>query len=383
MKSSLIIQKNKAQYVLSLIILTMSLIWIAVALRSHSNNATHFNFKEYEKKYYESQWAIPNSKKPISDETLYTYAGYKYINGTNPILINPEAPPLGKYLIGLSILLFNSQETINILVGLFCLVLIYKIIFTVTSSVFYSIIGVFFTSINTLFIDQLIHTPQLEIFQLLFILLIFICVIQYQKNKNVSWIIYIGILLGCFFSIKAFFLHFSLALLWLGIYFFTLNKSKNKKNLFSFVIIITIALIVFTLTYFNYFFHNGTLRGFLGVQKWIMLFYQDSKIETLKIMGGYISLIFFNKWRFWSNGYPLISYDSWSILWPFIYILGIYSVYILKKHQLLLSIISFIGAYSLFLFFIPVFPRYLLLLFIPLTIVGTVFLHSKTSLNKL
>lgn len=376
-------QKSNIVFMLSLIILLSSILWIAIVFFSQSTNSHIFNLKEFEKKYYESQWSIPNSKKPISDETLYTYAGYKYITGTNPILVNPEAPPLGKYIIGLSILLFNQQSILNIVAGLFCLVFIYLIIYVITSSIFYSSIGVFLTSINTLFIDQLIHTPQLEIFQLFFLLLIFICLIQYQKKTNILWIIYTGILLGCFFSIKAFILHFTLVSIWIGIYFFRLSKSKNTNTIFKFGGVMSIALIIFSFTYFSYFFHNGTLRGFLGVQKWIMLFYHDSKIETLKILGGYIPLIFFNKWRFWSNGYPLISYDSWSILWPFIYTSGMYSIFILRRNQLLLSIISFIGAYSLFLFFVPIFPRYLLLLFVPLIIVGVTFLHTKTISFKL
>jgi len=378
MKSSFYMQKSNIVFMLSLIILLSSILWIAIVFFSQSTNSHIFNLKEFEKKYYESQWSIPNSKKPISDETLYTYAGYKYITGTNPILVNPEAPPLGKYIIGLSILLFNQQSILNIVAGLFCLVFIYLIIYVITSSIFYSSIGVFLTSINTLFIDQLIHTPQLEIFQLFFLLAIFICLIQYQRKKQIIWLISTGMLLGCFFSIKAFILHFFLAILWFGIYFFSQNKLTYKKNVVKLGFVLLIAMAVFAATYLGYFFHGGTLRGFLGVQKWIALFYQDSQIDKIKLLGSYIPLIFVNKWRFWSKGYPFISYSSWSVWWPILYMMGIYSLYIFRKNKLLWLFISFVIAYSLFLFFIPIFPRYLLLLFVPLTIISTIFLHTKT-----
>jgi len=378
MKNRFPIQNKKIIFILSFIILFVCLLWTMLIIFSQSNRLNKFDSKKYEKKYYESQWAVPNSQKPISDETLYTYAGYKYITGTNPILVNPEAPPLGKYLIGLSIIFFNNQSVINIIIGIACLALVYHIIYLITSSFFYSSLGVFFTSINTLFTDQLIHTPQLEIFQLFFLLLITICLMQYQKKKYTLLLLFVGILLGCFFSIKAFILHLLLATIWLCLYFISLNKAINKKVILSIGFVFSIAFIIFTTSYFNYFLQNGTLRGFLGVQKWITLFYHDSKINIFKILGSYIPLILFNKWRFWSEGYPLTSYSSWSILWPIIYIFGIYSTLMLKQNQLTRSLILFVGTYSLFLFFIPVFPRYLLLLFVPLTILSTVFLYTIT-----
>lgn len=67
-----------------------------------------YDHQIFKQRYLNSQWVIPNSKKTISDEDLYIYAGNEYIRGTSPILINPEILPLPKYLIGLITVLFGN-----------------------------------------------------------------------------------------------------------------------------------------------------------------------------------------------------------------------------------------------------------------------------------
>jgi len=126
-----------------------------------------FNFSQFEKKYYSSQWAIPHSKNVISDEDLYAYAGFKYIKGLNPIHLAPEVPPLGKYLIGASIYLFNNQRVASLIFTLLSLAVIYHLIYFSTKSNFASSLGVLLTTLNTLFTDQIIHSPQLDIFQII------------------------------------------------------------------------------------------------------------------------------------------------------------------------------------------------------------------------
>ncbi|MCX7955575.1 MAG: hypothetical protein N2593_00475, partial [Patescibacteria group bacterium] len=80
-----------------------------------------FNYQKYEKKYFNSQWIIPQSKNPIGDDILYTYVGVKYLQGTDPSLINPEHPPLGKNLIGLFSLYLKNEYFFSIFSGLFAL----------------------------------------------------------------------------------------------------------------------------------------------------------------------------------------------------------------------------------------------------------------------
>ncbi len=365
--------------VLSFLLILASLIYLFITVISNNNiYLTKFDAAKYEKKYYQSQWSIPNSKTPISDEELYSYAGYRYINGLNPILLNPEAPPLGKYLIGLSIILFKNQNIIPLIVNLASLLIIFLIVLIATSSTFSGSLAVFLTVINTLFIDQLIHPSQLEGFQLFFLLLFLLFFWLHQQKRKYLFLIMSSITLGCFITTKAFVLHFLLINLMLLFFYWQKKASLITKSIELFVTNL-VALATFILIYIQYFINSGTFRGFLGTQKWIFMFYRQSGIQTTKILGSYLSLTFLNQWRFWSEGYPFIKYESWSILWPIIFILGIYSLIKLikikdnKLTNLKLILGSFVLSYNLFLFSIPIFPRYLLLLFIPLNILISIY----------
>ena len=62
----------------------------------------------WQERFDTSQWRLPLSKRIIGDDGLYLHVGNQLIKGADPTLLNPEHPPLAKYLIGFSILLFNN-----------------------------------------------------------------------------------------------------------------------------------------------------------------------------------------------------------------------------------------------------------------------------------
>lgn len=361
-------QKNKLFNLIGIFLLFISFIYASfIVYHNKTLYLTKFDVNKFKSAYERSQWRVPNSINPISDETLYAYAGYRYIQGENPILINPEAPPLGKYLIGLSIQLFGNERVINVITGYICLILIFFITYYLTQSLFSSSSAVFLTSINTLFIDQLIHNPQLEIIQLFFLLLFIFFLITYEKKGNIVYVLLSGISLGFFFSIKAFIYHALLIFLTFSLYIMLnslMIKRKNHiKRYLPILILFFVSFVTYMITYFGYFLHNGTLRGFFGVQKWIFLFYKSSGIDISKTIGSYLSLIFINRWRFWTSDYPLIPYQDWSILWPFVFVFGCLSSFKLILNKSYIILISFFVAYNIFLLFTPLYPRYLLLLF--------------------
>ena len=345
-----------------------------------------FNHKIYEKQYNESQWVIPHSKKPISDETLYSYAGYRYIEGLNPILLNPETPPLGKYLIGLSIKFFNNQRVISLSFALLSLAVLFYLVYTSTASHIQASFAVLLTSTHSLFIDQIIHSPQLDIFQLFFLLILILFFTIYGRTRRFIYLILTGISFGAFVSIKFFLMYYAIVNASFML-FYLLKKERIKKAFLEFCVINLGVFFIYTLTYFQYFILGGTIRSFLGVQKWIALFYYASTIPTVKLIGNYLSLIFFNRWRFWTADFPVIKYQYWSIFWPIIFVLGITSAYKLLKdkkgqrNNLVLLLLSFLIVYNIFLFITPIYPRYLLLLFVPFNILIAIyfgqFFHRK------
>ena len=70
------------------------------------------SFSSLEKNFLDSQYVNKHPKGWIPDEIAFSYAGGKLIKGTSPILVVPDAPPLGKYIIGLSTVLFNNDSVV-------------------------------------------------------------------------------------------------------------------------------------------------------------------------------------------------------------------------------------------------------------------------------
>src|SRR3989344_5051910 len=83
-------------------------------------------FPSLKNAYYDSVYA--NKKGGfIPDETLYSFNGGALVQGTSPILVNPEIPPVGKYLIGLSILFFNNEHIIILFSAVISLIMLFLI----------------------------------------------------------------------------------------------------------------------------------------------------------------------------------------------------------------------------------------------------------------
>lgn len=367
-------EKNRVALIFSVILLITSFVYFAfIIFKSKELFLVKFNPSKFEKMYHQSQWIISGSKNLISDETLYAYTGYRYMKGHDPTLLNAEMPPLGKYLIALSILVFNNQNIVILGAAILSLFIIFLVIYLSTHSHIAASGAVFLTTVNSSFTEQLKHMPQLDIFQLLFFLLFLLFFVYFESNKKLFFLIISGVFFGCFISIK-FFLPYFLILNLSVLLFYLMKKTKFSKILSDLLILNAIVILTYTVIYAQYFILGGTLRKFLGVQKWIMLFYFQSKIDMTKLIGNYLNLIFFNKWKFWFGTYSTYPYKYWNILWPITFVLGLFSTYKLVKSNikqsknLVFILLCFLVVYNAFLFITPIYPRYLLLLFVSLNI---------------
>lgn len=320
--------------------------------------------------------------KGVSDATLYTYVGYEYVNGANPTLLNPEHPPLGKYLIGLSIKIFNNENVVLLIFGFIALTTVFLIIFVSTNSYLSSSIAVLLTISHSLFLDQLIHGPQLELFQLTFFLLFILHLMLYKMKKKIHFFIGALFFYGCLLSVKTFLTHFILFSAWLGVLTLYSKRIKIKEWL----LLQTGGILIFISSYAVFFIKGGTFRQWLGVQKYILVFYKQAGINIVEFAGNYLRLIFTGSWKFWSDDNPVSHYSEWSFTWSIIFFMTIFVMYKMIKQREKKDIsfsewvfVSFIVIYNLYLFIIPMFPRYLLLLFIPMIILISI--HFNTYLN--
>lgn len=296
--------------------------------------------------------------------------GFEYIKGIDPTSQAFETPPLGKYLIGASIVIFYNQRIFSLIFSFLCLYLVFYLVYINSSSIYPSLLALSLSMTSWFIQDQIINSPQLEIFQLFFILNLFLFFTLYLKKSKIKYLVISGLAIGGFISIKFFFIHYVLVMTLL-ITYYLVSKTKLKKIVFDLLIINLFTFFIFIGYYFRFFYLGGNLIKFLQVQKWIIGFYLKSGINTVKIFASYLPLIYVNRWQFWSEEYPIIQSAHWTIIWPIIHLLGVFSiVYLyLKKHifkNIFIKLcILFIVIYSIFLLFVPIWPRYLLLLYIP------------------
>lgn len=290
----------------------------------------------------------PVERESIGDDGLYAYVGWEYIQGKDPTLLNAEMPPLGKYLIGLSILIFKNQNIFALFSGILAIfgyLLLNKQIF---KNKLFIILPVVLFSFEPLFYEQL-RAPFLDLLYLSFLFFIFYFIL---KEKFIMSTIFIGLMM----SVKASFGTFVTVVAAIIIYFLIRRKLKLIKK---FLILLPISILTFALTYLRFFLLGHSVNEFLGVQKWILNFYyQGAKAD----FGGVWEMLLFGKWSTWWD--KTTSVAEWRIIWPIIFLLSLLSLFIIVKNRKLNNSMLFliwIFVYLLFLSTLPVFPRYLLL----------------------
>ena len=322
-----------------------------------------FNGEYWENRYLESQWVVSGSSDPIGDDGLYTYLGWELVHGANPALINAEMPPLGKYLIGWSILVFNNQNYFALFSGLLVLISLYLFAKVAMDSSYLSIFVVALFSFEPLFWQQL-HAPLLDLLYLAVLLLTFTFLLH--KRYLLA-----AVFLGFMMSTKSALATFVLVQMTFVLYFlFKRNWYGLKKWILSSII----ALVVFIISYFRFFWLGNSFLDFLKVQKWIINFYS---IGAKAQLGSVWLMLASGKWLTWWNGVQHV--PEWWIGWTALLVLFVgYLVRLVKerefKHVPLVAIWLLI--YLFFLTFIPVWPRYLLLVLPFLYIVAFIVLKE-------
>lgn len=371
--------KNKLTMLAILVFFVITLINIVNPISQNLGKFTErFDPKLYEKKYNNSQYVISQSKNSISDEELLSYAGYRYATGTNPILINSDHPPLGKYLIGWSTILTGNNRLVSIFFALGNLVLIFLLVSLSTGSMLLSSLGVLFLSFDSMFIDQIIHSPILDIIQVFFLLLYFLFLVSWMKRENIWKIAAMGIALGAMSSTKLYFPVLVVLASTAGT--LLILKKPIKKILFLIAATGLLTGLVYISSYLSFFLHGNSIRAFFGVQKWIFLFWKNNSVQSSKFIGDALTLILFNQWKVWWGNKPYIQFELWNLLWPTFFVAGLLSsIYMLLKfvksskktilHQAGVLFSVWILLSTGYLSLLPISPRYIMILFFPIYVI--------------
>lgn len=295
---------------------------------------------------------VPNytsqKRESIGDDGLYAYSGWEYVSGIDPTLLNPEIPPLGKYLIGFSILLFKNQNVFGLFFAVAALVSFFALNKIFFKSNFLAFIPVFLFSFEPLFYTQ-IHSTFLDLQYFTLLNLVFI---SFLKNKYIVSFIFLGLMMATKASLASF------GLVTFTIIFY-LFKEKKFKDIKKITLRIPVVFIAFLLTYIQFFILGKNFIDFLKVQKYVLHFYLTGAKAAYGIV---FPMMFQGKWYTWWNTVDIVK--EWSISWPLLFFISLFGSFIAVKERnsTVSLIVIWLGTYFLFLSLIPVWPRYLLLL---------------------
>ena len=138
--------------------------------RFFSRGYTEDVYKSLEHAYNTSQYRIKEHPGIIPDETVFSYAAGAYVRGIDPIMINSEHAPLGKYFLALSIILFQNDALPILIGGLVSLIGLWQLSQKIIGRSIWAFIPVIILSLDRLFLDQFRTVPLLDLMQLPFII---------------------------------------------------------------------------------------------------------------------------------------------------------------------------------------------------------------------
>lgn len=222
--------------------------------------------------YSKSQYVIgAASKGGIGDDGLYAFAGYYYLfQHGDPSSVNFEHPPLGKYLIGLSILLFKNENVINIIYVVLLSVITFYLSKHILKKTTLSLICVAILTTDPLIRDHLIRSFLDIPFTLFFVIAVYFFLKSLSKPlffalSQLFW--------GITFSVK-----FFPSFIFVYGYMILVILIRNKKLLRPFFMTSVIIPVVYLFSHTAYFVYHPSLIEFIQHKKWVFSWWSSSPI---------------------------------------------------------------------------------------------------------
>lgn len=265
------------------IILTTIIISLVIFIGGNLNSFTKPFDKDYFSNLYSnSQYVVGSSSDGIGDDGLYAFAGYYYLmQGGDPSQVNFEHPPLGKYLVGISILLFNNENAINIIYLIFILIVTYKIGEVVLKNNMLSLIPPLFIVWEFHFQDHVVRS----FIDLPFVLFFLLGVFFFIKGLNKEKMLYVSSLFwGCAFSTK-----FFPAIIFYAVLFFIIIYIYKREYIKTFVLASFLIPLIYILTHTMYFMNNHSFIEFLQHKKWMVAWWSGSPIVPFNIWSNIVT----------------------------------------------------------------------------------------------
>jgi predicted membrane-bound dolichyl-phosphate-mannose-protein mannosyltransferase len=200
----------------------------------------------------------------FTDDMLYAYAGWTYVHGLSPDQLNFEHPPLAKYLIGVSELLFHDPVTLGIIFAAVTLVIVYLISSRLMPR-YFVLVPVWFLGFDRLFI----YMSALSLLDIYVTSFVAASVLLFFVFRHSKWLpIVSGLSIGLAVASK-----------WPAVFvipalFAYVALERDMTGLRSLVLSLPIAALAYVSTYGVFFLQGHSLMDFIALQL-RMLSYQS------------------------------------------------------------------------------------------------------------
>lgn len=325
-------------------------------------------FESYKYLYYSSQYVQKKNPIIIPDEIFELFTAGAYLNGLNPILITHDHPPMGRYILAVSIYFFDNANPVFLLLCFFSLLGIFYISKEVFGSSIIALIPMGIFANEPLFLDKLVHSPTLEPIQLPFIIFAMLAFIKgIQAKKYFFWFIATAFLLGFVISTRFFIIGVFLVI---SMYITFLLINRDIRRIVVFTCCLPLSIVVLLVSYTITFFAGYNIIKVLGIQKYIYFYHKSKFILPFTFW----DLFLFNRWHTWWGDRSIIPDSNWILFWPLSFVLSLANIILslvrlIKFNPAEIFLMVWLAMYILMLstgytstrYFLPIIPFFYIL----------------------
>lgn len=294
---------------LAFILVLLSVAFSAWAFRWSLLQET--DYLHLKNRFDHSQWRIPLSSRIISDEELYVVAGTEIMKGGELFSINPETPPLGKYLYGLGYVWLGNPYWVSYLLFVVLLSTIAVFAQRQFRQIRLTWLMVWWASLSAILVSQIGQT-MLDLPQAVFLLMHVGLLSEALTTKQRTWQMFFsllaGVTLGLFAAVKVPIL--APVVLVMAVVFLL-----GHRSLLGAMTLTLAAAGAYLATFYPYFAASHTVMEWLGTQKWMISFYLSS--QTAPTYGMYwVTLL--TGWFTDATHPSWLRASEWSFGWPLV-----------------------------------------------------------------
>lgn len=271
-----------------------------------------YDYAYFGRLYSDSQYVKGGaSAGGIGDDGLYAFAGYYYITGGDISRVSFESPPLAKYLIGVSILLFHNERFINLIYASVFLLLVYLMSIEMTNNILVAAMSTFLVGIDQLFANQILLS-MLDLPMTLFFLGGLYWYIRGSKGFQPSINLFLA---AVFFSLSFAMRFFPILPILLGVLVLGLLKREKKRAYYFITLLLIFVPVIYILTHITYI-REHSFIDFLHYQYWIIRW----RMHEPYVPANALTLILTGRLRSWWQKDAWLYGSDWTIMIPLFFI---------------------------------------------------------------